>query len=56
MQYDSFGIEYIPQEVLTKVKDKSITQNIYRLQDDYSVMYGFCCMVSIEEILAEKTL
>ena len=23
--FDSFGIEYIPQEVLNKIKDKSIT-------------------------------
>ena len=27
----SFGIEYIPQEVLNKIKDKSITPNIFRL-------------------------
>ena len=29
--FDSFGIEYIPQEVLNKIKDKSITQNIFRI-------------------------
>ena len=28
--FDSFGIEYIPQEVLNKIKDKSITHNIFR--------------------------
>ena len=26
--FDSFGIEYIPQEVLKKIKDKSITHYI----------------------------
>ena len=30
--FDSFGIEYIPQEVLNKLKDKSITRNIFRIQ------------------------
>ena len=35
---DSFGIEYIPQEVLNKIRDKSITHNIVTMQDDNSVM------------------
>ena len=30
---DSFGIEYIPQEVLKKIKDKLITHSIFRIQD-----------------------
>ena len=29
-----FGIEYILQEVLNKIKDKSITHNIFRIQDN----------------------
>ena len=29
--FDSFGTEYIPQEVLKKIKDKSITHNIFRI-------------------------
>ena len=36
--FDSFGIEYIPQEVLSKIKDKSITHNILRTQADDSIM------------------
>ena len=27
----SFGIQYIPQEVLHKIKDKSITYNMFRI-------------------------
>ena len=54
--FDSFGIEYISQEPFRKVKDKSITQNIFRLQDDDSIMYGFHCFVVIEYMLALKTL
>ena len=36
--FDSFGIEYIPQEVLNQVKD---SHNIFRIQDDESIMCGF---------------
>ena len=34
MYFDSFGTEYIPQEVLNKNKDKSITHNIFGIQAD----------------------
>ena len=27
-------IEYVPKEVLKKIKDKSITRNIFRTQDE----------------------
>ena len=36
--FDSFGIEYIPQEALNKIKDKSITRNICRIQHNESIM------------------
>ena len=32
--FDSFRIEYISQEVLNEIKDKSITHNICRIQDN----------------------
>ena len=54
--FDSFGIEYIPQEVLNKIKDKSITHNIFRIQDNESIMCGFYCITFIEYMLAGKTL
>ena len=56
MYLDSFGIEYIPQEVLNKIKDKSITHNIFRIQDNESIMCGFYCIAFIEYMLAGKTL
>ena len=55
-QNDSFGIEYIPQEIWNKIRDKSITQNIFRIQDNESIMCGFYCLVFIEYMLAGKTL
>ena len=54
--FDSFGIEYIPQEVLNKIRDKSITHNVFRIQDNESITCGFYCVAFIEYMLAEKTL
>ena len=42
--FDSFGIGCIPQEVLNKIKDKSITHNVFRIQDNESSMCGFYCI------------
>ena len=41
---------------LTKIKDKSIAHNIFSIQDDYSLMYGFYCITFIEYMLSGKTL
>ena len=54
--FDSFGIEYIPQEALSKIRDKSITHNIFRIQDSESIMCGFYCNAFIEYMLAGKRL
>ena len=53
--FDSFGIEYIPQEVLNKIRDKSITHNIFRIQDNESIMCGFYIISFIEYVVAGKT-
>ena len=56
MYFDSFEIEYIPQEVLNKVKDKSITYNIFRMQIDDSIMCRFYYTAFIEYMIAGKAL
>ena len=56
MYFDSFGIENILQEALNKIRDKSITHNIFRIQDEDSIMCGFYCITFIEYILAGKAL
>ena len=53
--FHAFEIEYIPLEVLNKIKDKSITRNIFRIQDNESVMCRFYCITFIEYMLAGKT-
>ena len=50
--FHSFGIEYIPQEVLSKIKDNSFTYNIFRIHDNDYIMYGFSFIAFIEYMLA----
>ena len=54
--FDFFAIEYIPQEVLNKIKDKLITHNIFRIQNNESIMCGIFCIAFIEYMLAGKIL
>ena len=54
--FNYFRIEYIPHEVLNKIKNKSITCNIFRIQSDDTIMCAFYCIVFIEHMSASKTL
>ena len=57
LYFDSFGMEYIPKEVLNKkIKDKSISHNTFRIEDNESIMSGFYCIAFKEYILAGGTL
>ena len=53
-----FGIEYISQEVISKIKAKSITHNIniFSIHNDDSVLCGCYCIAFIEYMVAAKTL
>ena len=48
VSFDSLGIEYISQEALNKLKDKSITHKIFTIQDDDSIIYRFYQIAFIE--------
>ena len=54
--FDSFGIEYIPKQVLNNIRDKSNTHNILRMQYNDFIMCRFYCIAFIEYILAGKYL
>ena len=54
--FNCFGIKYIPQEVLNKIKDKSNSLNISRKQSDDSIMCEFYFIAFKERMLAGKTL
>ena len=54
--YTLIPLEYIPFKILNKIRDKSITHNVFKIQDNESIMCGYCCITFIEYILAGKTL
>ena len=54
--YCIHGIEYIPLKVLNKIRDKSITHNIFKIKDNESIICGFYCIAFIEYMLSGKTL
>ena len=58
IHFDSFGIEYISQQVWNKIRDKSITYTTYLKNkiDNDSIMSGFYCIAFIEYMLSGKTL
>ena len=50
--FDSFGVEYIPKEIINKVGiNKNIKTNIFRIHDYISVMCGYFCILFIEFML-----
>ena len=54
--FDSFGVEHIPEEIKEFIGNKNIKANIYRVQANNSVMYGYFCIGFIDFMLAGKTL
>ena len=52
--FDSFETEHIPQDILNKIKDKSITHNIFRIPTNDSVTCGFYCIVYLEYMITGK--
>ena len=54
--FDSFRIEYVPQEVLNKIRDKSITHSIFRIQNNEPIMCGLYCITFREYMLAGEIL
>ena len=56
LYFDSFWIESVPLEVSSKIRDKSITHNIFRIQNKKSIMSGFYCIAFAEHMLPGETL
>ena len=53
--FNSFGVEYIPNEIKEFIKEfpgnKNIKTNIFRVQEDSSIMCGYFCIGFIDFIL-----
>ena len=58
--FDSFSAEYIPEEIKEFIKEfpgnKNIKTNIFRVQENNSVMWGYFCIGFIDFMLAGKKL
>ena len=54
--FDSFGVEYVPEEILKFIGIKSIKANIFRVQASNSIMYRYFCIGFIDFMLAGKKM
>ena len=56
VDFDSFGVERVPEEIKGFVENKNIIVNIFRVQANDPVMCGYFCIGFIDFILAGKKL
>ena len=54
--FDSFGVEHIPKEIRTFIRNKNIKTNIFRIQAYDSIICGYFCIGFIDFMLAGKIL
>ena len=52
--FDSFGVEHIPEEIKEFIGNKNIKPNIFRVQTNNSVMFGYFCIGFIDFMLADN--
>ena len=58
--FDSFGVDYIPEEIKKIIEEfpgnKNIKANIFRVQENDPIMCGHFCIGFIDFMLARKKL
>ena len=54
--FDSFGVEHVPKDIKKFIGYKNIKTNIFRVQSNNSIMYGYFCIGFIDFMPAGKTL
>ena len=54
--FNSFGVEHVPEEIKDFVGNKNIIVNIFRVQANNSVMWGYFCIGFTDFMLAGKKL
>ena len=54
--FDSFGVEYIPREIMKFITRKKIITNIYRIQAYDSIICGYFCIGFINFMFNGKRL
>ena len=50
----SFGVEHFPEEIKEFIKCKNIKANIFRIQENNSIMCGYFCIGFIDFMLQVK--
>ena len=56
VSFNSFGVEYICEEIKDFIGNKNIKTNIFQVQEDNSIMCGYFCIGLIDFMLAGKKL
>ena len=56
VHFDSFGVEYIPEEIKEFIRNKNIKANIFRVQKNNSIMCRYFCIGFIDFMLVGKKL
>ena len=56
VNFDSFGVEHVPEEIKEFIGNKNIIANIFRVQSNKSIMCGYFCIGFIDFMLARKKL
>ena len=54
--FDSFGVEHVPEEIKEFIGNKNIKTNIFRVQENNSIMCGYFCIGFTDFMLAGKKL
>ena len=54
--FDSFGVEYIPEEIKEFIGNENIKANIFQVQENNSIMCGYFCIGFIDFMLAGEKL
>ena len=54
--FDSFGVEHVPEEIKEFIENKNIKANVFRVQENDSIMCGYFCIGFIDFMLAGKKL
>ena len=54
--FDSFAVEHVPKEIWKFIGNKNIKANIFRVQENNSVMCGYFCIGFIDFMLSGEKL
>ena len=53
--FDSFKVEHVPKEI-KNIGQKNIKTNIFRIQANNLIMFGYFCLRFVDFMLSGKTL